>query len=265
MSKEFNVNDFDIKDTEIEDFLKNEFNENNNIEVPNDIHLSLENLLKELPEKRKSHKIRKTLIAASAAGIVFVWTAFTFPAFAESLPVVGDFFKSINENIRYKNFVDEIEKNSTNMVGKVSDNNLEITLMTAVPDNTGITIGYYIKSLDGKLEMPQLWDCSVEIDGVTYEPKIENIIQEDKEDGFYQISNLSLPDLPEKFDYKIELTNITGIEGNWSFNGKLDKKDIDNQTTGKTLNIIKDTAIGKIEVKSVIKSPLYLKIEYIDY
>ncbi len=253
------------KDFEIDSFLKNKFEDNDNIQVPNEVHLSLEKVLKNLPEKKKSHKVRKSLIAASVAGILFMGTAITFPAFAESLPLVGDFFKVLNENIGHKNFVGEIEKNSTDIVGKVLDSNIEITLMTAVPDNTGITIGYYIKSLDGKLDMPQLWRGSVEIDGKVYEPGIDNIIHEEKEDGHYHITNLIIPDIPEKFNYKINFTNITGIDGNWSFSGSLDKTNMDNQTIEKTLNIEKDTFIGKIEVKSVTKSPLYLKVQWIDH
>ncbi|MBU3131815.1 DUF4179 domain-containing protein [Clostridium gasigenes] len=253
------------KDFEIDSFLKNKFKDNDNIQVPNEVHLSLEKVLKNLPEKKKSHKVRKSLIAASVAGILFMGTAITFPAFAESLPLVGDFFKVLNENIGHKNFVGEIEKNSTDIVGKALDSNIEITLMTAVPDNTGITIGYYIKSLDGKLDMPQLWRGSVEIDGKVYEPGIDNIIHEEKEDGHYHITNLMIPDLPEKFNYKINFTNITGIDGNWSFSGSLDKTNMDNQTIEKTLNIEKDTFIGKIEVKSVTKNPLYLKVQWIDH
>lgn len=253
------------KDFEIDSFLKNKFEDNDNIQVPNEVHLSLEKVLKNLPEKKKSHKVRKSLIAASVAGIIFMGTAITFPAFAESLPLIGDFFKVLNENSEHKNFVGEVEENSTDIVGKALDSNIEITLMTAVPDNTGITIGYYIRSLDGKLDMPQLWNCNVEIDGKVYDPKIDNIIHEEKEDGHYHITNLRISDLPEKFNYKINFTNITGIDGNWSFSGSLDKTNMNNQTIEKTLNIEKDTFIGKIEVKSVTKSPLYLKIQYIDY
>lgn len=264
MNKKVDMKELDINDFEIDNILKNEFKDKDNIEVPNDIHVALQNTLKELQEKRNSHKLRKSLIAASLAGIVFIWTAFTFPAFAESLPVVGDFFKVLINNYSNKTFIDEVEKNSTNIVGKVTDNNLEITLITAVPDDSGITIGYYLKSLDDKLEMPQLWDCSVEIDGKVYEPKIDNIIHEEKDGGHYIISNLLMDNLPEKFDYKIGLKNITGINGNWSFSGSLDKTEIANQTVEKILNISRDTLIGNIEVKSVIKSPLYLTVNWID-
>lgn len=257
----FEENNSTEDDFNLDEFFKKEFKNDDDLEVPSDIHNGLEDILLNLPEKKKNNKKRGALIAASIAGTLFITSMFTIPSFAESLPLVGDFFKVLHETSREKNIVEEVEKNSKEVIGTVTDKNLEVIMYSLIGDSTGATISYSVKSLDESVELPQLWSCDVDIDGKKYSPDTDNIIHEEKDGVHYYITRLEMKELPNKFDYKIDMKNITNVEGIWSFSGTADISNLQENTIVKNINETKNTIIGEVTVKSVIKTPLYIEIQ----
>ncbi|SFA98556.1 DUF4179 domain-containing protein [Clostridium frigidicarnis] len=257
----FEENNSTEDDFNLDEFFKKEFKNDDDLKVPSEIHNGLEEILLNLPQKKKSNKKRGALIAASVAGTLFITSLFTIPSFAESLPLVGDFFKVLHETSGQKNIVEEVEKNSKEVIGTAIDKNLEVNMYSVIGDSTGMTIAYSVESLDESVDLPQVWSCDIYIDGKQYDPDIDNIIHEEKDGLHYYITRLEIKDLPNKFNYKIDMKNITNVYGLWSFSGTADISNLQEDTIVKDINETKNTIIGEVTVKSVIKTPLYIQIQ----
>lgn len=193
--------------------------------------------------------------------MLFITSLFTIPSFAKSLPLVGDFFKVLHETSGKKNIVEEVEKNSKEVIGTVTDKNLEVNMYSVIGDSKGMTIAYSVESLDESVDLPQVWSCDIYIDGKQYDPDIDNIIHEEKDGLHYYITRLEMKDLSNKFNYKIDMKNITNVDGLWSFSGTADISNLQEDTIVKDINETKNTIIGDVTVKSVIKTPLYIQIQ----
>ncbi|MCF0147762.1 MAG: DUF4179 domain-containing protein [Clostridium sp.] len=134
------------------EILKNEAR-NINIDVPDKIKNNILKTLEDLPDRELKRKNKLKSLSGLAAGIIVCMLTFNIfmPAYAESLPIIGITFKSINEAI---GIGDKYVKGSkdVNITKKYEDTTM--TIKNLYYDGVELAIAYELKSESGFDEKP---------------------------------------------------------------------------------------------------------------
>ncbi|MDV4152204.1 DUF4179 domain-containing protein [Clostridium sp. AL.422] len=134
------------------DSLKQEAR-NINIEVPDKLKNNILKTLDELPERGVKRKSKLRKISGLVAGIIVCMLTFNIfmPAYAESLPIIGPTFKSINEVIGIGDKYVEGAKD-VNITQKYEDTTM--TIKNIYYDGVELAIAYELKSEKGFDDKP---------------------------------------------------------------------------------------------------------------
>lgn len=241
------------------EFLKQEARDIN-IDVPNKLRRSVLKTLDELPDRKikKKNKL-KSISKVAAIIIVGILTLNTFmPAYAESLPIIGPTFKSINDAIGVGNQYIKGAKD-INITKKYKDTTM--TIKNIYYDGVELAIAYELKSENGFDEKPIIFPIIRSgFNKITYSNEENNgeFIDDNTYVGLasYAFTKNELSDKS-----KIEFT-VNDLYGNWtgfypqkfSFKLSLDAKNMRKETH--TIN--KEINFGDriYKVKEVITSKL---------
>lgn len=214
----------------------------------------------EIKVKKKNHILR-ILPAAAVLLLTAVMTlSFSFPSFAEKIPVIGDIFKMFED--KEKKFIfEEYDSHSTKLDITKESNGISIHLTEAVYDGENITLAYTMNSEQDLGAEPFIeWDWSL-FDNLYGEKRASHItkkIGENKYAGLVMISimNGNRPDTIQ-FTWKgesigtFERENRT--QGNWSFDLTLDNI---GSEMHKFKNMISKGEGMEVELKNMTSTPI---------
>lgn len=141
-------------------FDKDKFNEiikdkvsDANMEMPDNIKSNALKTLNSLPERKINKKSKSRKVAGLVAGIIICTLGFNMfmPAYAESLPIIGPTFKSINEAI---GIGDKYIKGSKDINISKSYKDTTMTIKNIYYDGVELAIAYELKSEEGFEDKP---------------------------------------------------------------------------------------------------------------
>ncbi|WP_019156393.1 DUF4179 domain-containing protein [Robertmurraya massiliosenegalensis] len=215
----------------------------------------------EIKVKKKNHLLR----ILPAAAVLFLTTVitlgFSFPSFAEKLPVIGNIFKLFEDNDREYIF-EEYDSYTTKLDITEESNGVRITLTEAVYDGENITIAYMIDSEHDLGEEPIIEsdpNYFKELHGQTSGTQLTKKLDEHKYAGIYTVNILN-GNRPDSINFTLEGISIFSLEdrknqteGNWSFNFTLDKVESDIQ---KFENRVTKGEGMEVELKNMTTTPI---------
>ncbi|TKC15284.1 DUF4179 domain-containing protein [Robertmurraya kyonggiensis] len=204
------------------------------IEVPKeDVRHSIRQGIQraEIKGKKKNHLLRVLPVAAVLLVTTVITLGFSFPSFAEKLPIIGNIFKMFEDNDR-KYIFEEYDSYSTKLDLTKESNGVRITLTEAVYDGENITIAYMIDSEHDLGDEPIIeWDPNHfdDLYGELSGTQLTKKLDEHKYAGIFMLNILN-GNRPDSIEFTWEGTSIFSLEdrknqtkGSWSFNFTLDK------------------------------------------
>lgn len=246
-------------------FLKQEARDIN-IDVPNKLRRSVLKTLDELPERKikKKNKL-KNISKVAAIIIVSILTLNTFmPAYAESLPIIGATFKSINDAIGVGNQYIKGAKD-INITKKYKDTTM--TIKNIYYDGVELAIAYELKSENGFDEKPIIFPIIRSgFKDINYKNE-ENDGEFIDENTYVGLASYAFTEneLPDKA--KIEFI-VNDLYGNWvgyypekfKFKFSIDSKDTEKEEYEVNKEIKYDNSIFKINdlITSKLNTIIYL-------
>lgn len=231
-----------------------------NIEVPEALKISVLETLDKLPKRKIKKKRNYKRVAGIATFILvgsLVFNAF-MPAYAESLPIIGPTFKSINEVI---GIGDKYVKGAkdVNIVEKYKD--VTMTIKNVYYDGVDLAIAYEIQSPDGFEKNPIIFPIIKKgFKRIDYDNE-ENKGEFRDDNTYVGLASYVFPENELSDETKISFI-VNNIYGDWDgyypqkfkFNLKLDAEDM-----GKSIYKI-DKEINyndsKFKIAELVKSPL---------
>ncbi|WP_042144568.1 DUF4179 domain-containing protein [Paucisalibacillus sp. EB02] len=239
------------------------------IDVPKeDVQNSIRNGIKraEFSSKKKKRSLRGIAVAAILLVTTITMLSFSFPSFAEKLPIIGTIFELFQDDEKRYIF-DEYESHSTYLNMTEESNGVSITLTEAVYDGENITIAFKMESEHDLGEEPFIeWDTPQTISTAMFSgSQLIKKIDENKYAGILMF-NFEKGHRPDTFDFtweaykigtfdkEIDQTQlINTIEGNWLFDLTLDNIGSQSQEFDNLLS----TGDGmEIELKNITRTPI---------
>lgn len=248
-------------------FDKDKFNKiikdkvsDNKIEIPDNIKSNALKILNSLPERETKRKSKSRKVSGLVAGIIICTLGFNMfmPAYAESLPIIGPTFKSINEAI---GIGDKYIKGSKDINISKSYKDTTMTIKNIYYDGVELAIAYELKSEEGFDDKPIIFPI--------IKSGFKNINYDNEENDGEFIDDNTYVGLASYAFTKDELSDKTKIEfivndlyGNWtgyypkkfSFKISLDAKDMGKKEHDINKEFIYGNRIYKI--RKVITSKL---------
>lgn len=263
-----NLDDFDI-------LLKNKA-KNDTCEVPDILNKKIDNLLMNLPNKKRSkNKILKVAFIAATISTVLATTT-VMAATPEIRNLVGSVISYFNNNdTRYSADKTNFEKFNKAVGVSSYDKNIKFTVNNIAVDDNFINVFLTIESKDpvsiNKTGKDELFESQFstpfldfKVNGKTLKASNNNDTDAYFEDGKKVLKsmvrfNVSQVTLPETFNLEISTNNICNVKGTWKIQTSVDKsKVIVNSKTVKP-NINKTISINGIKdelaIDKILMSP----------
>ncbi len=222
------------------------------IDVPDKIKNNILKTLGELPDRKVKRKSKLKKISGLVAGIIVCMLTFNIimPAYAESLPIIGPTFKSINEAIGIGNQYIEGSKD-IDITKKYEDTTM--TIKNIYYDGIELAIAYELKSEKGFDDKPIIFPIIKRgFKDINYKNE-ENDGDFIDDNTYVGLASYAFTDneLPDKA--KIEFV-VNDLYGNWEgyypkklkFKFSIDSKDMGKETYKVDKEIKYDDSIFKI-------------------
>lgn len=219
----------------------------------------IDTALGKLPE-RKVFDLRKFVMAASLILTVL----------AGSTALAYDKGYKLSDIYRIFSFYDskkDVSKYAAVQNNSVKDKGITVTLNESILDENNLVLDMTIKSdkpfekynayNDMKMLSPEGYIGDQLVTGASYG------YGEFKDEYTYDMSIdnvIAYNNIPDKFELKYIIKEIDGIKGNWVFNLKLNKEDINKDSKIVNLNQIIDFRGGKAVIKKVVFTPVSTRI-----
>ncbi|SHI69637.1 protein of unknown function [Clostridium cavendishii DSM 21758] len=241
--------------------------------------LELEKTLKSLPKKSKVNKYgKKIVIAAGISFVTITSLGFMFPTVAKAVPVVGGIFQYLAKNTDDKVYYEKLDEFSQEIKQITESNGLKLEMDKLVLDGQGLVFTYTVEGdmdtlskeqlgYGGKDRLPQVWDSKITVNNKEY--KVDTFTRKNyiKDKNIYYVVTvipyhfLSIDDLSKKFDFSWNISEMSGLKGQWIVKGTFDPKDFFKESFEKTLSDERNTTIGNIRLKKLMYSPMNVVIE----
>lgn len=184
-----------------------------NIDVPDKLKNNILKTLDELPNRKVKRKSKLKKISGLVAGVVVCMLTFNIfmPAYAESLPVIGPTFKSINEAIGIGDKYVEGAKD-INITKKYKDTTM--TIKNIYYDGVELAIAYELKSEKGFDDKPIIFPIiksgfkNIEYDNEENDGDFIN------DNTYVGLASYTFTDNELSDKAKIEFT-VNDLYGNW--------------------------------------------------
>ncbi|WP_373899405.1 DUF4179 domain-containing protein [Haloimpatiens sp. FM7315] len=269
--------------TQFDDFdkLLKEKAQGDKCTIPSNLNDKINNILKNLPEKRAPKKMKlKVMLIAAAIAAMSITTVFAGGA-PHIKKLTNDFvsyFKG-TENCKYDSDMPLFNTFNSSIGASITDKNIKFTVDNIAADDNFINIFYTIESktpinmnftdenelFKAFLSAPFL-DLKIngknttignhnDIDAYFKSPKVLKVMKR---------FNVSQSDLPVKFNLEISAKEIFNTKGNWSILTSVDKSNIKVKSTTVKPDIKASIKLGKykhkINIDKVCISPFSSQI-----
>lgn len=234
-------------------------------------------LLKQIKDKNSIKKFRYK--AAAAVIIAAISIGVTIPALAKNIPVLKSIIETLNG---IGSGYGEYEKYSKVVNKSVTDNGLTFTINEVLCDESSLVIGYTIKSeghinkivksgkdiieAQGKNEnfMPFTLIKYLEIDGKPVTSSSSGEIGKYLDDHTYinaEAMDIGNKNLPSVFNVDLDVGDIYGVKGSWSFKFSVPKDEILKNTKIFKPNITVKFPYAYVNVQKVNFTPINTSID----
>lgn len=270
------------------DKIKNSFDEKEIFELLNDVNIDEKqyddvdikvseiqkynlksSLKKQIKSKGKSKKLKYAVSAAAVILTCVIGGGFIDPTFAQNIPVLSSVIEKINGNSGFKG---EYSKYSQTVEKGVTDKDLTLTIKEVVCDDNTLIIGYSIKSdkkikdllPDKNMAVPHLMFPEFKVNGTKL--NVGSGGRGEYVDDYTYIGteelDIAAKSIPKNFNFDIQVNNIGGINGNWSFKFSVSKEQISKKTTTFNPNTKVEFKDCSINIKKVSLSPIDMAIVF---
>lgn len=204
--------------------------------------------------KKKSY-IRKFAITAGIILILSFSIGVKYNVYAKILDLLQNFKEKGEISEQVENYSNEIKQT-------VYNNGYKVTLENISLDSNIMRIFYTIQSDKAGDIQPGIWGDGLKINdlsiadygGMSFE---ENQLQSDDISISKNLLTLRLgSELPESFNFKWNIYNISDHEGNWDFNIDINSKKISQNTKTLDVNTENKLSIGNFTIDKVVVSPI---------
>ncbi|MFL0196299.1 DUF4179 domain-containing protein [Clostridium sp. WILCCON 0269] len=235
------------------------------------------NLLKQVKDKNSIKKFKYK--AAAAVIIAVISIGVTIPALAKNISVLKSIIEALDG---IGSDYGEYEKYSKVVNKSITDNGLTFTINEVLCDESSLVIGYTIKSeghinrivksgkdiieAQGKNEnfMPFALIRSLKIDGKPVTSSSSGEIGKYLDDHTYinsETMDIGNKNLPSVFNVDLDIKDIYGVKGNWSFKFSVLKDEILKNTKVFKPNTTVKFPYGYVNVEKVNFTPINTSID----
>lgn len=242
----------------IDKFINSRIDEEEQLVLPECINLKVEEVLNNLPLKKKLRRKRLTLKAAGIFLASLLCFGAAFHTYAEEL------FHSIFQLFSKQTYLvsDEYLKYASHVEQKVVDKGIEVGVTEVVCDDNYVIIGYYIKNGKKIKYGPQVGGEKLWIDGKEVNISRRSGTSDEIDKNTYaMLDKIAVDKLPEKFTLEWSITNISGTDGKWDFKLTVDKRAIDRNSKIIEVNRVEKIGDATYNIGKVKYTPLESTIE----
>lgn len=236
------------------------------IDMPDTLKSNILKTLENLPDRKAKRKSKFRKVSGLVAGVIICMLAFNvfMPAYAESLPLIGPTFKSINDAIGVG---DKYVKGSKdiNIIKKYEDTTM--TIKNIYYDGVELAIAYELKSEKGFDDKPIIFPIIKSgFKDINYKNE-ENDGEFIDENTYVGLASYALTENELSDKAKIEFI-VNDLYGNWAgyypekfkFKFSIDSRDMGKETYEVNKEIKYDDSIFKIKelITSKLNTIIYL-------